>query len=295
MTMDRFRELTAFVTVVETGGFSAAARRLGDSQSAISKSVNALEKRLGATLLSRSTRSVTLTDQGRQYYERTRPLLEEIEEADGELASSSGDVRGLVRIAAPSTFGRLHIVPLIPKLLELHPNITLDVRLSDAVRDLIDDGVDLAIRVSPVRDPDSVVKRVATTKLVCVGARHYLRRHGTPAVPTDLAQHNCLIYGDMTEWPFQGPDGSFTVQVQGNLYSNSVETILAGVRAGVGIGMFNRASLVGDLQHPDIVTVLDEFVSSSRDISLIWPRRRFIPARVRTVTDFFAAELALRI
>ncbi|WP_093458202.1 LysR family transcriptional regulator [Pseudomonas sp. NFR16] len=293
--MDRFRELTAFVTVVETGGFSAAARRLGDSQSAISKSVNALEKRLGATLLSRSTRSVTLTDQGRQYYERTRPLLEEIEEADGELASSSGDVRGLVRIAAPSTFGRLHIVPLIPKLLELHPNITLDVRLSDAVRDLIDDGVDLAIRVSPVRDPDSVVKRVATTKLVCVGARHYLRRHGTPAVPTDLAQHNCLIYGDMTEWPFQGPDGSFTVQVQGNLYSNSVETILAGVRAGVGIGMFNRASLVGDLQHPDIVTVLDEFVSSSRDISLIWPRRRFIPARVRTVTDFFAAELALRI
>lgn len=293
--MDRFRELTAFVTVVETGGFSAAARRLGDSQSAISKSINALEKRLGATLLSRSTRSVTLTDQGRQYYERTRPLLEEIEEADGELASSSGDVRGLVRIAAPSTFGRLHIVPLIPKLLELHPNITLDVRLSDAVRDLIDDGVDLAIRVSPVRDPDSVVKRVATTKLVCVGARHYLRRHGTPAVPTDLAQHNCLIYGDMTEWPFQGPDGSFTVQVQGNLYSNSVETILAGVRAGVGIGMFNRASLVGDLQHPDIVTVLDEFVSSSRDISLIWPRRRFIPARVRTVTDFFAAELALRI
>ena len=293
--MDRFRELTAFVTVVETGGFSAAARRLGDSQSAISKSVNALEKRLGATLLNRSTRSVTLTDQGRRYYDRTRLLLEEIEEADGELASSTEDVRGLVRIAAPSTFGRLHIVALIPKLLELHPNIKLDVRLSDGVRNLIDDGIDLAIRLSPVHDPDSVVKRIAMTKLVCVGTRHYFARHGMPTVPADLAEHNCLIYGDMTEWPFQGPNGMFTVHVQGNLSSNSVETILAGVRAGVGIGMFNRVSLVGDLQHPDIVTILDEFVSSSRDISLIWPRRRFIPARVRAVTDFFAAELALRI
>lgn len=293
--MDRFRELTAFVTVVETGGFSAAARRLGDSQSAISKSVNALEKRLGVRLFNRSTRSVTLTDQGRRYYDRTKPLLEEIDSADGELASSTGKVSGLVRISAPSTFGRLHIIALIPKLLELHPNITLDVCLSDSVRDLVEDGVDLAIRLCPVHDPDSVVRRVAVTRLVCVGARQYLDRHGTPAVPVDLAQHNCLIYSNMTEWPFQGPDGMFTVPVKGNLSSNSVETILAGVLAGVGVAMFNRASLVGDLLHPNIVTILDEFVSSSRDINLTWPRRRFVPARVRTVTDFFAAELALRI
>lgn len=115
--MDRFRELTAFVTVAETGGFSAAARRLGDSQSAVSKYVNALEKRLGVMLFNRSTRSVMLTDQGRRYYARTKPLLEEMEEADGELASSTGQVSGLVRIAAPSTFGRLHVIALIPKLL----------------------------------------------------------------------------------------------------------------------------------------------------------------------------------
>jgi DNA-binding transcriptional LysR family regulator len=293
--MDRFREMTAFVTVVETGGFTAAARRLGDSQSAISKSVNALEKRLGVLLFNRSTRSVTLTDQGRRYYDLTQPLLEEIDEADGELVSSTGKVSGLVRIAAPSTFGRLHVIELIPKLLELHPDIQLDVCLSDSVRDLVDDGVDLAIRLSPVRDPDSVVRRVATTNLACVGARHYLDRYGTPAVPADLVQHNCLIYGDMTQWPFEGPEGTFTVPVKGNLSSNSVETILTGVLAGVGVAMFNRASLVGDLLRPDIVTVLDKFVGSSRDISLIWPRRRFVPARVRTVTDFFAAELALRI
>jgi len=293
--MDRFRELTAFVTVAEMGGFSAAARRLGDSQSAISKSISALEKRLGVMLFNRSTRSVALTDQGRRYYDRTKPLLEEIDEADGELASSVGDVSGLVRIAAPSTFGRLHVVALIPQLLALHPNIKLDVCLSDSVRDLVDDGIDLAIRVSPKHDPDSVVKPVAATTLVCVGSRHYFDRYGTPAVPEDLAQHNCLIYGDMTQWPFQGPDGPFTVPVRGNLSSNSVETILAAVLAGVGIGMFNSASLVGDLQQPDIVTVLGEFMNSSREISLIWPRRRFVPARVRTVTDFFATQLALRL
>jgi len=293
--MDRFRELTAFVTVAETGGFSAAARRLGDSQSAVSKYVNALEKRLGVMLFNRSTRSVMLTDQGRRYYARTKPLLEEMEEADGELASSTGQVSGLVRIAAPSTFGRLHVIALIPKLLELHPDLKLDVCLSDSVRDLIDDGVDLAIRLSPTHNPDSVVRRVAVTKLVCVGARNYFDRHGTPAVPADLAQHNCLIYGGMTEWPFQGPDGLSKVPVQGNLSSNSVETILAGVLAGVGIGLFNSASLVGDLQHPDIKTVLDDFVTSSRDISLIWPQRRFVPARVRKVTDFFAKQLALRL
>ena len=140
--MDRFHELTAFITVVEAGGFSAAARRLDDSQSGMSKSISALEKRLGVLLFNRSTRSVTLTDQGRKYYDRIKPLLEEMDEADGELTSSSLEVSGLVRIAAPSTFGRLHVLPLIPQLLALHPKIKLDLGLSDSVRDLLADGID---------------------------------------------------------------------------------------------------------------------------------------------------------
>jgi len=293
--MDRFHELTSFITVVEAGGFSAAARRLGDSQSGMSKSISALEKRLGVMLFNRSTRSVTLTDQGRKYYDRTKPLLEEMDEADGELTSSTLEVSGLVRIAAPATFGRLHVLPLIPELLSLHPKIRLDLSLSDSVRDLVEDGIDLAIRVSPVRDPDAVVKRVAGTSLVCVGSRRYFDRHGTPTVPEDLANHNCLIYDDMTRWPFVGPKGKFSLPVKGNLSSNSVETILACVLGGVGIGMFHRASLVGELKHPDIMTVLDAFMNEARDVSLIWPKRRFVPARVRRVTDFFAAALAQRV
>jgi DNA-binding transcriptional LysR family regulator len=293
--MDRFHELTAFVAVVEAGGFSAAARRLGESQSVISKAVGALEKRLGVQLFSRSTRSVNLTDHGRKYYERTKPLLEEMEQADGELMSSSHEISGLVRIATSSTFGRLHVLPLVPALLSTHPKLKLDLNLSDSVRDLLAEGVDLAIRVSPVQHPDAVVKWVTRTSLVCVASRGYVERHGMPRTPADLAHHNCLIYKDMRAWPFTGPDGKFSVPVSGNLSSNTVETILSAVQAGVGIGMFYRASLVGDLAGEDILTVLDEFMVETRDVSLIWPNRKFISARVRQVTDFFAAALGQRI
>jgi len=293
--MDRFHQLTAFITVVEAGGFSAAARRLDDSQSGMSKSISALEKRLGVLLFNRSTRSVTLTDQGRKYYDRIKPLLEEMDEADGELASSTLEVSGLVRIAAPSTFGRLHVLPLIPQLLSLHSKIKLDLSLSDSVRDLLADGIDLAIRVGPVHDPDVVVKRVTDTPLVCVGSRRYFDRHGVPTVPEELVNHNCLVYNEMANWAFIGPKGEFSVPASGNLSSNSVETILSAVLAGVGIGMFSRASLVGELKHPDIITVLDQFMNEARDVSLIWPTRRFVPARVRLVTDFFATTLSHRV
>jgi DNA-binding transcriptional LysR family regulator len=293
--MDQFHELNAFIAVVETGGFSAAARKTGESQSAISKAVGALEKRLGVALLHRTTRKVTLTDQGQKYYERTKPLIDEIQVADSELTSSTLDVTGLVRIAAPSTLGRLHVLPLIPELLLRHPGLRVDLVLSDALQDMVEDRIDLAIRISSVNDPDSVVRRVAGTSLVCAGSRSYFKQYGIPKIPSDLAGHNCLIYGTMTEWPFVGPEGRSTVPVRGSLSSNSAETILAGVLAGVGIGMFHRASLVDEFKHEDVMTVLDKFVSESRDVSLVWPKRQFISTRVRRVTDFFATALPQRI
>ena len=296
--MDRFHEMNAFIAVVEAGGFSAAARRTGDSQSAVSKAVSALERRLGVMLFNRSTRSVTLTDQGQHYYDRTKPLVEEMNEADGELTSSTRNVSGLIRIAASSTFGRLHILPLIPELLSLNPGLQVDLVLSDFVRDMVEDRIDLSIRVGPVNEPDAVVRRVATTPLVCVGSRRYFEQHGVPKTPAELVNHNCLLYGGLMEsanWPFVGPEGRFSVSVRGNLSSNSVETIRAGVLAGVGIGLFADVSLADELRHPDVISVLDEFLADVRDISLIWPKRRYVPARVRRVTDFFATAFPQRI
>ena len=296
--MDRFHELDAFIAVVEAGGFSAAARRTGESQSAVSKAIGALEKRLGVMLFNRSTRSVTLTDQGQRYYDRTKPLVDEMDEVDSELASSTLNASGLIRIATSSTFGRLHILPLIPDLLSLNPGLRVDLILSDFVRDMVEDRIDLAIRVGAVSDPDAVVRRVASTPLVCVGSRRYFEQRGIPKTPAELVDHNCLLYGGLMEsenWPFVGPEGRFSVSVRGNLSSNSVETIRAGVLAGVGIGLFAKVSLADELLHPDVITVLDEFISDVRDVSLVWPKRRFVPARVRRATDFFAAALPQRV
>lgn len=296
--MNRFQELNAFLAVVEAGGFSAAARRTGESQPAVSKAVAALEKRLGVALFNRSTRSVTLTDQGQRYYDRIKPSMDEIDEADGELTSSTLNSKGLVRIAAAATFGRLHVLPLIPDLLSGNPGLQVDLVLSDSMRDMVEDRIDLAIRVGPVNEPDAVVRCVARTPLVCVGSRRYFEQHGIPKTPSELVDHNCLLYGGLMEsanWPFVGPRGRFRVPVRGNLSSNSVETIRAGVLAGIGIGLFAKISLAEELRHPDVITVLDRFMRDARDVSLIWPKRRFVPARVRRATDFFAAALPQRI
>ncbi|QRX82934.1 LysR family transcriptional regulator [Glaciimonas sp. PAMC28666] len=296
--MDRFHELNAFIAVVEAGGFSAAARRTGESQSAISKAIGALEKRLGVRLFNRSTRSVTLTDQGQRYYGRTKPLVDEMDEADGEMTSSTQNVSGSIRIAVSATFGRLHILPLIPELLSLNPGLQVDLVLSDFLRDMVEDRIDLAIRVGPVNEQDAVVKIVTSTPLVCVGSRRYFEQRGIPETPAELVNHNCLLYDGLTEsanWPFKGPEGRFSVAVRGNLSSNSVETIRAGVLAGVGIGLFAKVSLADELNHPDVITVLDQYLSDTRDVSLIWPKRRFVPIRVRRVTDFFSAAILRRI
>jgi DNA-binding transcriptional LysR family regulator len=188
-------------------------------------------------------------------------------------------------------------LPLIPNLLSLNPGLQVDLVLSDIVRDMVEDRIDLAIRVGPVDEPDAVVRRVAITPLVCVGSRRYFERHGIPKSPAELGEHNCLLYGGLTEaanWPFVGREGRFSVPVRGNLWSNSVETIRAAVLAGVGIGLFAKISLADELRHPDVITILGEFMSDVRDISLVWPKRRFVPARVRQVTDFFAEAIPQR-
>jgi DNA-binding transcriptional LysR family regulator len=295
--VDRLYALNAFVAVVEAGGFSAAARTSGDSQSAVSKAIGALEKRLGVMLFHRSTRRVTLTDRGRRYYDRIKPLIDEMQDADSELTGSTLGVSGLIRIAASATFGRLHVLPLIPDLLSRHPALQVDLVLSDIVRDMVEDRIDLAIRVGPVDEPDAVVRRVATTPLVCVGSRLYFERRGIPQTPADLVEHNCLLYRGLAgdgNWPFVGRDGRSGVPVRGNLSSNSVETIRAAVLAGVGIGLFAEVSLADELRHPDVITILADFMSDIRDISLVWPKRRFVPARVRQVTDFFAQAILAR-
>ena len=257
-----------------------------------------LEKRLGVALFNRSTRTVTLTDHGQRYLDRTKLMIAELDDADNEMTNSSLRVSGLVRISVASTFGRLHILPLMPELLKLHPGLEVDLILSDIRRDMVEDRMHMAIRIGAVNEPDAVVRRVAATPLVCVGSRRYFRELGTPQTPADLMDHNCLIYCGLREaakWLFVGPDGPFSVSVGGNLSSNSIETSRAGVLAGIGIGVFTKASLVDELSHPDIVPILETFVRGVRDVNLVWPKRRFVPARVRRATEFLTEVIPRRL
>jgi DNA-binding transcriptional LysR family regulator len=296
--MDRLDALSCFIAVVDAGGFSAAARQSGLSQPSISKAVSALEKRLGVVLLNRSTRRVGLTEQGRLYHERAKALLEEMREIESDIIHGVQGASGLLRISAPATFGRLHVMPVVQKLLSIFPGLEVDIVLADAMRDMIEDGTDLAVRVGTVSEPDVVVRRVARSKLVCVGSHAYFKVHGRPRIPSDLSTHNCLIYGRQRgadEWPFVGPTKAHRVKVSGSLRSNSIEVIRAGVLGGLGIGMMTAASLAGELDVPDIQTVLDDYIDRPIDISIVWPTRRFVPGRVRIATDFLAAAIAQRL
>jgi DNA-binding transcriptional LysR family regulator len=298
MAVDRFDELNAFISVVEAGGFSAAARRRGVSQPSISKAVASLERRLGVVLLSRGTRSVVPTELGRIYYERAKPLLEEMQEVDAATTHHVRGATGLLRISAPATFGRLHVLPLIPELLEAHPGLEVEIVLADARREMAQDRIDLAIRVGAVIEPDLVVRKIAKTRLVYVGSQAYFDSHGRPEVPADLRVHNCLIYGlrrGSDEWPVSGPGKAHRVKVSGSLRSNSVEAIRAGVLAGVGLGLMTEASLAAELNVPQIQTVLDEYIDILIDVSVVWPTSRFVPGKVRQVTAFLEGAIAQRL
>lgn len=292
--MDQLDELRCFLAVAEAEGFSAAARQTGVRQPSVSKAVAALERRLGLTLLHRSTRQVSLTESGRLYYDRCRPLLEELEEAAVEAAAGAASASGVLRVSAPATFGRLHLVPILPGFLERQPGLKIDLVLSDAQTDLIREGIDVALRVGRVDDLSTVVRRIAQTRLVVVGSNDYFARHGVPMRPEDLRRHNCLVYGRQPgadEWEFNGPEGARRVSVSGNLRSDSIDAIRAAVAAGLGVGAMTQASFVSELADGSIREVLSDFGGATMDINAVWTPRRFVPSKVRLFVGHLSQHL----
>lgn len=292
--MDQLDELRCFLAVAEAGGFSAAARQTGLRQPSVSKAVAALEHRLGLTLFHRSTRQVSLTESGRLYYDRCRPLLEELEEAAVEAAAGAASASGVLRVSAPATFGRLHLVPILPAFLERHPGLKIDLVLSDTQTDLIREGIDVALRVGRVDDLSAVVRRIARTRLVVVGSNTYFARHGVPLRPEDLRRHNCLVYGrhaGADEWAFNGPEGVQRVSVTGNLRSDSIDAIRAAVAASLGIGAMTQASFISELADGSIREVLGDHGRATMDINAVWTSRRFVPSKVRLFVDHVSRQL----
>lgn len=293
--MDRFLEMQTFCAVVDAGSFVGGADALGFSRAAVSRYVGDLESRLGVRLLHRTTRRLSLTDEGELFYARCRELLAGVEEAEAELGSRSGDARGLLRVNVPVTFGVLHLAPLWGAFRERHPQVRLDITLSDRVVDLVEEGYDLAIRIATLPSSTLVSKRLATTRMVLCASPQYLERHGVPRHPAELARHAVIGYsywssGD--EWHFDGPDGRVSVRTDPCIHTNSGDTCRAAALAHQGV-ILQPSFLVGpDLAAGALVELMPAYRSIELGIYAIYPTRKHLAPKVRALLDFLAERLA---
>jgi DNA-binding transcriptional LysR family regulator len=304
--VNKLQAMSAFVRVVETGSFSAVALELDATQSAISKQVAALEAELGARLLTRTTRSLALTEEGTRYFEQARRLVAEIAEAESAVRSGEQQLTGWLRVAASVGYGRLRLMPLVQSFLAKHDRVRVDLRLNDGFIDLVEHGIDVAVRLGELSDSNLVARRIATTPRWLMAHRDYLRRlskgRKVPRAPEDLLHHNCIVYTEVpwrSAWKFAAgpgapdPIGSArTVRVQGNLQTNSSEVIRAAVLAGMGIGfsptwLFEEELASGAVQH-----LLPDWEAAEIPIHLVSPSERRQSAKVRAFAEHVTRALA---
>jgi DNA-binding transcriptional LysR family regulator len=293
--MDRLTSLTAFVRVVDSGGFSAAGRRLNMSTTMVSNHVQALEERLGARLLHRTTRKVSLTEVGKAYYDRATQILADIEQADDIAGALQSTPRGTLRIYTAS-----HIVPfvapVVAEFLRSYPDVKIDLNMGERVIDIIDEGFDLAIRLTPPPDSSLIVRSLATWRHVLCCSPAYLEKYGRLRQLSELSEHNCvrhLLYPFGDEWHFADRKGMpATVRVSGNLISNSGEALRRAALDGIGVSLAPGFLVHDDLEEGRLVRLLPEYRPVELSMNAVYPHRHHLSAKVRTFIDMLAHHSA---
>lgn len=292
--MDRFQAMQVFVAVVDTGSFVGAASALGMSRPAVSRHVSELEARLGVRLLQRTTRKLSLTGEGETFHARCKSVLAEVEEAEAEAQSRSDQAAGLLKITVPTSYGQIRLAPLWGDFLARHPRVRLDVTLSDRFVDLVEEGYDLAVRVARLPSSSLVSRRLGQTRPVLCASPRYLRRHGTPKQPSDLAKHALVTYSLLATgdtWALQGPQGLVAVKAQARMATNSGDTCRAVALAHGGI-ILQPDFLVGDdLAAGRLVEVLPQWRAPELDIHAVYPTRKHLSPKVRVLVDYLAQAL----
>jgi DNA-binding transcriptional LysR family regulator len=290
--MDRLRAFEVFVAVVARQGFARAAEALDTSPANVTRYIADLEAHLGTRLLNRHSRKLSLTDSGQALYERARSILDEVAEAEALSASNTLQPRGRLRINAPVSFGILHLAPLWPKFLKKHPEVELEVSLIDRVVDLVEEGFDLGIRISRTGSTTHIARKLAVSRNIVCAAPAYLRQHGRPKAPADLARHACIGYtfsatGD--DWHLFDAHGlEHVVKVPSVMRANNGDTARAAALAGVGV-IWQPSFLVGDdLRAGRLVPLLPGYRMADIDILAVYPSRRHLSAKVRVMIDFLA-------
>ncbi|ALK32418.1 LysR family transcriptional regulator [Burkholderia plantarii] len=290
--MDRLTCIGIFVAAVDEGSLAAAARRFGLSAAMAGKYVSAIERELNARLLQRTTRRLSLTDTGRVYYERCRRILEAWEQANREASDAHGTARGLIRLAAPVTFGALHLGEVLARYLEAHPHVNLEVSLSDRYVDLLEAGVDLAIRIGRLPDSGLVARRLAPCRMVICAAPAFLERHGTPRSPDDLRQAPRLTFSEAVsvgDWTLtDAAQRTHVIDGPCRLAANNTQMLLAAARAGAGVA-YGPSFVFGEpIARGELVELLPGFQAAELTIQAVFPSARQMPARVRHLLDHLA-------
>ncbi|MDP2135495.1 MAG: LysR family transcriptional regulator [Sulfuritalea sp.] len=286
--------MTAFVRAVETGGFSAAAREMGLTPSALSKLVTRLEDRLGARLLQRTTRRLQLTAEGEAFYARAKPILSAMDEAVAEVAEAGASPRGMLRLYCGSTFGTHQLAPAIPRFQARHPEVEIDITISDQPLGAMQEGVDLAIRIGPLVESSLVARRICNLERVICAAPGYLAQHGTPRTPDDLQQHNCLWITSLPalrRWPFDTDDGIRVVHVGGNVATNNADTLLQLALAGVGITRLVDVVVAEAIRNGSLVPILTDWHHVEPvPLFATYPSGRNLSPKVRAMVEFLVEE-----
>ncbi|MCW3478328.1 LysR family transcriptional regulator [Neisseriaceae bacterium JH1-16] len=287
--------MRVFNAVVDTGSFIRAAEALELSKAAVSRYIAELEGRLGVRLLHRTTRRLSLTEEGQVFYARSKELLAGLDEAEAEITSRSGAASGLVRINAPVTFGIRHLAPLWGEFRTLYPEVTLEVTLADRVIDLVEEGYDVAVRIAALPSSTLISRRLASTRMVLCASPQYLAAHGVPDHPAELADHAVISYSYWStkdEWHFDGPAGPASVRTNPCMHTNSGDTCRAAALAHQGV-ILQPGFLVGDdLASGALVELMPEFRSIELGIYAVYPTRKHVSPKVRVLIEFLAEHFA---
>jgi DNA-binding transcriptional LysR family regulator len=283
-------DMTAFVRSVELGGFSTAAREMGLTPSAISKLVTRLEDRLGVRLLNRTTRRLALTPEGEAYFHRSQRILADIHEAENEVACFRAQPKGVLRINVGTAFGMHQLAPALPEFLSRHPDMQVELTITDRVVDLIEEGADLGIRLGELADSSLVARRICDLERVVCAAPAYLRKHGTPRRPEDLLKHNCLSVAyspSLHRWPFATSDGVQYVDVSGNASANTADTLLRLAIVGLGIIRLSDVIAAEAIREGRLVPLLqDVHHSELLPLHAVYPQGRHRSPKVAAMVEF---------
>jgi len=291
--MDKLTRINVFVSVAETGSFSVASERLGISRAAVSKYVSQLEAQLGGRLLNRTTRRVSTTESGRIYFERCKEILQNLKEADDIVTGLSGRPRGTLRISAPTNFASRHLMPLINEFTRAWPEVQVELMCSERMVDLVDEGYDLAIRMTHIEDSELIARRLSRCRHVLVASPDYLQKNPVPKLPDELAQHACILYAYLKGgvWPFTRNGRDYRVKVKPVLKSNNPDVLLEAAMSGMGVSLLPTFVVCDAVQSGALRMLLEDFDSIEMDIYAVYASRHHLPAKIRVFVDYLKKRI----